>query len=219
MYTSEESDMKEYVLKKCEQEWVSMQLQRFSDENEENNSELGQGNEGESQTITFASQADFDAEIDKRLTKALADAKKTWQAESEQAIQAAQTEAERLAGLTAEEKEKEIKKQQEAALNARLAEVTRRELRAQALETLAEKELPKELINAVVLSDADACNQSIEAVEKAFRAAVEIAVSQRLAGAAGAPTIFNGSQSPEKGAMGKRLAEQNKQSQTGSKFF
>lgn len=197
-------------------------LQLFTDGGDggsDGDSGSGEPGGNEPKQIVFANQSEFDSAVDKQITKALNTAQEKWKAESDKAIQQAQTEAQRLAGLTAEEKAKELKKQEDEALNTRLAEITRRELRAEALEALTEKELPKELIDAIVLTNADDCNKSIEAIEKSFRAAVEVAVNKRLVGSAGAPPAFGNSSSNQEGSTGKRLAQQNLNKQTESKFF
>ena len=53
---------------------------------------------------------------------------------------------------------------------------------AEAKNTLAEKKLPAGLAEVLNYTDADACNQSIAAVEKAFQSAVEASVQERLKG-------------------------------------
>ena len=53
---------------------------------------------------------------------------------------------------------------------------------AEAKNTLSEKKLPASLAEILDYSDADACNKSIETIEKAFQNAVEAAVEERLKG-------------------------------------
>lgn len=172
---------------------MKMNLQFFAEGGEGGSNEGGSenradGNAGEgTKPITFTSQADLDSWYDKKMAKSLETAKANWAKESQKAIEEAKTEAERLAAMSAEEKAAAEKQKEEAALAQREAEITRRELRATALETLAEKELPKELIETIVLTDSDACKASIDSVEKAFRAAVETAVNKRLASSADNP--------------------------------
>ena len=67
-------------------------------------------------------------------------------------------------------------------LDAREAEITKRELMATAKNTLTDKKLPLELADILVYTDAESCNASIAAVEKAFNTAVEAAVQERLKG-------------------------------------
>lgn len=102
-----------------------------------------------------------------------------------------QTEAQKLAKMTADEKAEYEKKKQEEDYNTRLAELTKKELRIEAHKTLTEKDLPIELLDALVYSDANSCNASITAVEKAFRIALEKGVNDRLRGKA--PGASNGS--------------------------
>lgn len=120
------------------------------------------------------------AEFDRRLSKALETARTKWAEESEARIAEAKTEAEKLAKMTLEQKAAHEREKQEKALADREAALTLRELKAEAAATLAEKELPMELLAAVNLTNAEACKASIEAVEAAFRAAVQTGVEGRL---------------------------------------
>ena len=182
---------------------MKMNLQFFAEGGEGGSGEDGSdggsdGGAGEgAKPITFTSQADLDSWYDKKMAKSLETAKANWAKESQKAIEDAKTEAERLAAMSADEKAAAEKEKEEKALAQREAEITRRELRATALETLAEKELPKELIETIVLTDSDACKASIDSVEKAFRVAVETAVNKRLASSADNPASNSGSGSGE----------------------
>lgn len=131
--------------------------------------------QGATEPKTFT-QADIDRIIAKETAK--------WKSQQEKAIEAARTEAEKLATMTAEQRAKFEAKQREENLAKREQEITRRELKAQALETLAQKGLPSDLASMLAYTDADACNASIDAVEKAFRSAVQKGVEERLKGAA-----------------------------------
>lgn len=97
-------------------------------------------------------------------------------------IEAAKTEAEKLAKMNADQKAEYEQKQRESKISEREADITRRELRASALETLAEKGLPKQLAEILVFTDADSTSASLDAVEKAFRESVEAGVNERLRG-------------------------------------
>jgi hypothetical protein len=74
--------------------------------------------------------------------------------------------------------------EREEALERREKEVMRRELRAGAMEKLAEKGLPGALAELLDYRDADACSHSLDAAEKAFRGAVQAGITERLKGAA-----------------------------------
>lgn len=118
------------------------------------------------------------AEFDRRVNKAIETAKEKWEILLDDKV----SEAEKLAKMTAAEKQQYMEKKRQEALDKREAEITKRELMATAKNTLTDKKLPLELADILVYSDADACNKSITAVEKAFNAAVEKAVEERLKG-------------------------------------
>ena len=105
-------------------------------------------------------------------------AQEKWQALTDDKL----SEAEKLAKMTKEEKADYLQKKKEKELSDREAAITRKELMAEAKNTLAEKNLPAGLAEVLNYTDADSCNKSITAVEKAFQAAVEAAVQERLKG-------------------------------------
>ncbi|MGM0214960.1 DUF4355 domain-containing protein [Enterococcus sp. AZ109] len=219
--------MKEFIAKKCEQKLLDLNLQMFAEGGGEGGSgeQGGAGGSGGTppagagtEPISFANQSELDSFVDKRLAKSLETTQAKWKAEQQEALEAAKSEAARMAQMSAEEKAQlEEKKKQEAEAE-RLADITRRELRLEAFEELTERSLPKELIDAVVLTDADACMKSIDSIEKAFRAAVEEGVKERLASSAQPPKFGSSSGASEKGSLGARLAKQGQQKQE-SKFF
>lgn len=91
-------------------------------------------------------------------------------------------EGERRGKMTAEEKEKADREANQKALEDRERQITTRELRAGAMETLAEKGLPKTLADLLIYTDADACEKSLAVVETTFRAAVQADVDKRMKG-------------------------------------
>ena len=87
--------------------------------------------------------------------------------------------------------DKRVSKALETAKTKREAEVTRRELMAEAKVQLADKGLPVVLAAVLDYTGADECKTSIETVSKAFAEAVECAVNERMKGnppKAGSPT-------------------------------
>ena len=135
----------------------------------------------------FYSHAEVENIINRRFAKLQRESEK----QAEQARKEGISEGEKLATMSAEER---IKAQQEKAesdfkaredaLKQREAELTRKELRAQAVETLTGKGLPASLADILTFTDAEACNASIATVEKAFRDAVKAEVDKRLAASA-----------------------------------
>ncbi len=123
-------------------------------------------------------QAEFDRRVQKGIDTALAKAQEKWQALTDDKL----SEAEKLAKMTKEEKAQYLAQKQEKALEAREADITKRELMAEAKNTLAEKKLPVGLAEVLDYTDAESCSKSIEAVEKAFQEAVQAAVEEKLKG-------------------------------------
>lgn len=113
------------------------------------------------------------AELNDIISKRLARVEK----EHAQAIEKAKAEGEANAKLSAEERAKKEQAEALAKLEEREREIARREQKATALEELGKRSLPKELIAAVDLSNAE---QSISDIEKAFTSAVQSAVETRL---------------------------------------
>lgn len=123
-------------------------------------------------------QAEFDRRVQKAVNTAVSNAQEKWKILTDDKV----SEAEKLAKMTKDEKAEYQRKQQEKSLAEREAAVTRKELMAEAKNTLAEKKLPAGLAEVLNYADADTCNKSIAAVEKAFQEAVEAAVQEKLKG-------------------------------------
>ncbi|MFT4005888.1 MAG: DUF4355 domain-containing protein [Lacrimispora sp.] len=121
---------------------------------------------------------DYQAEFDRRVQKALGTAKEKWSALMDDKL----SEAEKLSKMNKEEKAEYLRQKQERELQGREAAITRRELMAEAKNTLAEKKLPAGLAEVLNYTDADSCSKSIVAVEKAFQEAVEAGIQERLKG-------------------------------------
>ena len=160
-------------------------------QNESTSNEQTETNQNE-RTFT---QKDVDKIIQERVAKE--------QAKWEKKVQDERTEAEKLAKMNADQKAEYEKQKREDELAKREKDITTRELRATAYETLAEKNLPKELVDILNYESAETCNKSIEAVEKAFQSAVEKAVNDKLRGG-----------NPPKGGQGS-----NNQSTFGFNFM
>ena len=85
-------------------------------------------------------QAEFDRRVQKAIDTALGKARDKWQAMTDDKL----SEAEKLAKMTKEEKAEYLRQKQEKELADRMAAVTRRELAAEAENTLAGMKLPVE---------------------------------------------------------------------------
>ena len=135
----------------------------------------GQGNDGQTgQEPKVFSQEEVDKIVQGRIVKE----RKSW----EKQLQEQQTEAQKLEKMSEKEKKKYQEEKRIKDLDDREAAITRRELTAQAKVQLADKGIPTELAEILILTDADSCKKSIETVEKAFQTAVQRAVEERIKG-------------------------------------
>ena len=144
------------------------------------------GQKQETKSMTFdeflKSNKEYQAEFDRRLNKAtntaVSNAQERWQMITDEKV----SEAEKLAKMTKDERDKYKMQKRIKDLEAREREITKKELQATAKNALAEKELPLQLAELLDYTDAKSCNASIDALEKAFRSAVADAVDERLKG-------------------------------------
>jgi len=123
-------------------------------------------------------QDEYDRRVQAAIDAAVEKEKAKWEALEDDKL----SEAEKLAKMTKEEKAQYLAQKREKELIDREAAVTRKELMAEARNTLSEKGLPLELAEILNYKDADACRASMETVQKAFQKAVEAAVEEKLKG-------------------------------------
>lgn len=164
---------------------LDMKLQLFAEDGaggDDNGG--GAGTENKPELMSFddylsaGGQSEFDRRVQKAVNTAVTKAQEKWTALQDEKL----SEAEKLAKMTQAEKAQYMAQKREKELADREAAITKRELQAEAKNTLTSKGLPIELADVLVYTDADACNASIEAVEKAFTAAVQAAVNEKLKG-------------------------------------
>lgn len=127
---------------------------------------------------TGGNQAEFDRRVQKAVNTAVANAQEKWQVLTDDKL----SEAEKLAKMTKEEKAQYMQQKKEKELSDREAAITRKELMAEAKNTLASDGLPQELAEVLDYSDADTCKKSMEKVKEVFQRAVETAVEEKLKG-------------------------------------
>ena len=127
---------------------------------------------------TGGNQAEFDRRVQKAVNTAVTKAQEKWQALADDKI----SEAEKLSKMTKEEKAQYMQQKKEKELTDREAAITRKELMAEAKNTLASDGLPQELAEVLDYSDADTCKKSMEKVKEVFQRAVETAVEEKLKG-------------------------------------
>lgn len=131
-------------------------------------------NKGDTPKVKTFTQEEMDNIIKGRLARE----RKAWEKE----LTEKQTEAERLAKMTDDEKRSYQSKKREKELDEREAAINKRELMAEAKATLEGKGLPQTLADLLDYSSAEACNESINKVSAAFQSAVETSVTDRIKG-------------------------------------
>lgn len=124
------------------------------------------------------SQSQFNAALQDRLAKKDAQYAK----ELLKAKQDGLTEGQKLAKMNAEDRARHDLEEKLKDLTAREQELTKGELRAEAIRQFGEKGLPVNLAKIIPYIDADSTNAAIVEVEAVFREALEIAVTDRLKG-------------------------------------
>ena len=129
-------------------------------------------------TEAAAERAFTQADIDRIVQKTI----RSERQRADRLVEAARAEAEKLAGMNAEERARHESAQREQALAAREEALVRRELRAEALEALGQRGLPGALAEALDYRDAERVQASLDGVEAAFRKAVQLGVEERLRG-------------------------------------
>ncbi len=114
--------------------------------------------------------------------------------------------------MTEEERANEEEQERINKLEERERELNKRELKATAIDILAEKELPIKLAEVLYYEDENTTKEHIEAVEQAFSEAVEAEVDKRLVSSVDVPGGNNSS--GQASTRSERIAkERNKQEQ------
>lgn len=147
---------------------------------EETNTEVveteGVDNTGTTEADKTFTQDELDHIVQERVKRAVAKAQK----DAEDKIKQAQSEGERLAKLTKDERAKEEEAKRLADLEAREKAIAVKELRIETQTLLADEGLPIEFLDVVMADTAEAVKDNIVSVRKVFDEAVEKRVNERL---------------------------------------
>lgn len=130
------------------------------------------------------------AELEAKIASAVSAARAEWEAAMETKLQQMLGESDRLSRMTEEERAAYQTSRREADLAAREKQLMERELRAEAIEILAQRGLPRELAEAIGYTGREAMLAAVDNLERVFRNAVQAGIEQRMKGeipAAGAP--------------------------------
>ena len=145
----------------------------------------------------LASNPEFQKEFDRRQTKGINTAVTKERDRLNKLHNDQLTEAQRLASMTEDEKRAYQDQKREKELADREAKITRRELEAEAKNTLADKGLPASFADLLNYESADTVKSGIEALEKEWAPAIEDTVNDRLRGSK--PPKDAGTESDSKG--------------------
>lgn len=119
-------------------------------------------------------------DVDKIVSTRLSREKSKWEKEYNEKLESEKKEAERLAKMTAAEKEKAIFEKQKSDLAAKEKEMALKEMKFEAVKILNDRELPIEFVDMLATPDADKTKSNIDAFDKAFKAALSKAVDARI---------------------------------------
>lgn len=125
-------------------------------------------------------QAEFDRRINKAVQTAVANAQKKWQTLTDSKV----SEAEKLAQMTSEEKEKYRADKAEKELADLKRQIALGDMAKTARKMLSDEQitLPDEIIINLVSDDAEKTKEAVEGFSKAFKEAVNAAVKEALRG-------------------------------------
>lgn len=154
--------------------------------------EIPEGSDDGGSAGKVFTQDDVNSIISQRLAK---EASK-FEQEKKIAVEKAKEEAERLATLSQEEKQKELTAKQEAELSKKERELRLRENKLDAQAKLDELKMPIKFAEFVVDEDANTTNERIEVLSTFWNKSLEEAVAKQLSG--NPPKDFSKSNSTEK---------------------
>ena len=144
------------------------------------------GGDNEPKQMTFdemlASNPEYQKEFDRRQTKGINTAVTKERDRLNKLHNEQLTEQEKLQAMNAEEKRAYQDQKKEKELAEREAAITKRELQAEAKNTLIEKGLPATFADLLDYSNAETVKKGIEALAGAWAPAIESTVNDRLKG-------------------------------------
>ena len=125
-------------------------------------------------------QAEFDRRMNKAVQTAVANAQKKWQTLTDSKV----SEAEKLAQMTGEEKDKYRADKAEQELADLRRQIALGDMAKTARKMLADEQvsIPDEIIMNLVSDDAEKTKESVEGFTRAFKEAVNAAVKEALRG-------------------------------------
>ena len=126
-------------------------------------------------------------DVNKIVTDRLARERAKWEKEYNQKLESEKKEAERLAKMTAAEKEKAIFEKQKVDLAKKEKEIALKEMKFEAVKILSDKGLPVDFVDMLATNDADKTKENIDSFDKAFKSALSKAVDERIKASSTSP--------------------------------
>ena len=174
---------------------INFEIQRFA--------ESGDGGEGqqpqtmptveikENQDNVDKSEIKPTDVIDAKITKAITEAQKTWEADLKKReaaykkeLERQKKEAERLSKLSDEERQKVEIENGRKELEIKEKELQRKELMLEMTKVLAERKIPVQFMEYLIADDNESTLERIKIFEKEYKAAIEAGVNEKLKGKA-----------------------------------
>ena len=136
-------------------------------------------------------EAKADVDIDVKISKAISEAQKSWEADMkkreaayQKELERQRKEAERLSKLSDEERQKAEIENSRKELELKEKELQRKELMLEMTKVLAERKIPVQFMEYLMADDNESTLERIKTFEKAYKAAIEVGVNERLKGKA-----------------------------------
>lgn len=125
---------------------------------------------------------DYQAEFDKKISKALETSKNKWEEEYQRKLEIEKTEAEKLAKMDSEQKLKYEKEQSDLKAQEYQSKLNAYELKEQALKIAREKSIDVSLLDLIDFSKetADGVNSKLENIKTMFDKTLEAKINERL---------------------------------------
>ncbi len=142
-----------------------------------------QGQEEEKITLTKAElEKRLQSEADKRVDEAIKTREKKWQAEHEKTLKKEREEAEKMALMSADEKQKALEKKRQEELDSREREINMRDIKLKAINKLDTDELPVSFSDFLLGESEDKTFENIDIFKKHWQDALELEIKKRLKG-------------------------------------
>lgn len=155
-----------------------MNLQLFAEGETTEGTGTGEGGEGAKTYTDEEVTKLLQSEVDKRVTQALKTAREKWEAQEEER----RKEADRMAKLSKDEREREQFKKDREAFEKEREALERDRLELEVVKVLGEKGLDTSFSRFLMGKDADESMENIKAFQAAFDKAVEAGVKEKLGG-------------------------------------